>query len=226
MLRSQQRQDIVLPARDEFSTVVPALLERHLETLLVGSAISLEVIRERGYRSAITWQDLDGLGFRGTQKRAECFPAMVIPLYDPTGCYTHSVVRWDHPRIDAKGREVRYDQPFGVSLRLDVPLRCLAGLRDAEQPLWWTEGSKKADALASRGLVAISTPGVDGWRSPSAIVDLFGIPLKSRAVYCAYDSDVLTKPTVRRALEALAAWMSQRGASFMVVDWTRLSEAA
>jgi putative DNA primase/helicase len=102
-----------------------------------------------------------------------------------------------------------------------VPRRCVEGLRDPSRPLWWTEGTKKVDALASLGLVAVNTPGVDGWRSPSAIADLYGIPLKGRDVVLAYDSDVLTNLNVRRALEALAAWMKQKGAEISVVDWSR-----
>ncbi len=188
-------------------------------------AIAAEVITERGYWTAIHWLELAGLGFRGTQKRPECFPALVIPQHDPTGEYTYSVLRWDTPRF-LHEREVKYDQPAGVGLRLDVPLRCIAGLRDPDQPLWWTEGSKKADALASRGLVAVSTPGVDGWRSWHAVPDLFGIPFKDRLVYCAYDSDVLTKPAVRQAVVSLARWLGQRGASVQVLDWTRVARTA
>jgi putative DNA primase/helicase len=186
-------------------------------------AIAPEVVAERGYWTAIRWLELEGLRFRGTQKRPECFPALVIPQHDPTGAYTYSVLRWDTPRLSPDGREIKYEQPARVGLRLDVPLRCLDGLRDSEQPLWWTEGAKKADALASRGLVAVSTPGVDGWRSWSAIPDLFGIPLRARPVYCAYDSDMLTKPAVRHAVVALAHWLQQKGASVQVLDWTRVA---
>jgi hypothetical protein len=194
----------------------------HFDVLTIGSAIAPEVIAERGYWTVTDWRQLDGLGFRSSQKRLECFPALVIPQHDPSGAYTHAVLRWDRPRTAAKGRQVKYDQPFGAGVRLDVPVRCVARLRDPRIPLWWTEGSKKADALASRGLVAVSTPGVEGWRSPSAIPDLYGIPLADRLVYCAYDSDVLTQPAVRQAVVALARWMRQKGAVISVIDWTKV----
>src|SRR5205085_1072874 len=103
-----------------FSTEFPRLLEHHVAVLRIGSSIAPELIRERGYWSATDWQQLSGLGFRGTQKRVECFPALVIPQHDPSGEETYSVVRWDRPRIDAKGKEIKYDQPAGVGLRLDV----------------------------------------------------------------------------------------------------------
>jgi len=191
---------------------------------LLQTSIAPEIIAERGYWTAVNWQQIDGLLFRGTQKRLECFPALVIPQYARWGDYTYSVLRWDHPRIDGKGRQVKYEQPAGVGLRLDVPRRCGEGLKDAELPLWWTEGAKKADALASKGLIAVSTPSVDSWRSPSAIPDLVGIPLKGRSVYCAYDSDGLTKSEVRKAVVTLARWMGQRGALVSVVHWPRILE--
>jgi hypothetical protein len=202
------------------------LLPRHFELLHVLSGIATEVIDERGYWTASDWKQLGGLGFRSNQMRLQCFPALVIPQYGPDGQYAHSVLRWERPFITAKGREIKYEQPASVGLRLDVPPRCVGGLRDPATPLWWTEGSKKADSLASRGLVAVRTPGVDGWRSPNAIPDLFGLPLKGRIVYCAYDSDILSKRNVRLAMTALVAWMRQRGAEVYVVDWTRAVDHA
>ena len=204
-----------------FSDEMPELLQSHLDMLTKGSGISLDVIRERGYRSALDWKALNGLGFKGYQKRAECFPGLVIPCYGPDGALTHHVVRWDRPHVKQNGHSARYEQPAGWGLRLDVPPRCVDGLRDATAPIWWTEGARKADCLASHGLVAVNTPGVDGWRSPSAVPDLIGIPFKGRTVVCAYDSDVMTKPAVRSAVVALARWLQQKGAAVRVVDWTK-----
>jgi hypothetical protein len=180
------------------------------------------VIEARGYWTATDWTDLDGLGFKSTQKHAGRFPALMIPQYGPDGEYVYTVMRPDRPRINAKGKAIKYEQPAAYGLRLDVPLPCLQRLRDPDWDLWWTEGAKKVDALASRGLVAVNTPGVDGWRSPNAIPDLFGIPLKDRRVICAYDSDVLTKPAVRLSVIALAHWMSQKGALVDLLDWSRI----
>ena len=200
------------------------LSDQHRALLEQGSRIAPEVIDERGYWTATHPRQLDGLGFSRVQTALQRLPALVIPHYGPDGQYTYSVLRPDRPRSSATGRLIKYEQPAGVGLRLDVPRRCIDGLRDPAQALWWTEGAKKADALASLGLVAVNTPGVDGWRSPSAIPDLFGIPLKGRIVICAYDSDVLIKPNVLRAVEALAAWMRQKGADVRVIDWTRATK--
>jgi hypothetical protein len=203
------------------STNTRELAPRHREVLEKGSAISPEVIGERGYWSAHRWQDLMGIGLASTQNRPDCLPALVIPCHGPDGAPTYMVVRYDRPRTRKNGDVIKYEQPRGIGLRLDVPRRCVEGLRDPDAPLWWTEGTKKVDALASVGLVAVNTPGVDGWRSPSAIPDLFGIPLRNRPVVCAYDSDVLSKPAVRRAVRALGYWMIQKGAGVEVLDWTR-----
>jgi hypothetical protein len=211
------------------------LAPHHFETLTVASAIAPDVIAERGY---YTIDDVKGLialeKFRGTQKWTECLPALVIPQHDVSGEEIPPVIRYDRPRVrkDKAGSVIRYVQPAGVGLRLDVPPRCLPGLRDTGQPLWWTEGAKKADALTSAGVVTVSTPGVDGWRGFGALPDLYAIPWKGqdaggnplpRAVICAYDSDVLTKPAVRKAVEALVRWMEQKGAEVHIVDW-RLAE--
>lgn len=216
------------PSREPQLDCIPnptkrVLADHHRITLEQGSGIAPEVIDERGYWTAMDWRQLDGLLFRGTQKRPECSPALVIPQHDPAGDYTYAVLRYDRPRTRQNGDVIKYEQPAAVGLRLDVPRRCVAGLRDPSLPLWWTEGAKKADALASLGLVAVNTPGVDGWRSPTAIPDLYGIPLKGREVILAYDSDVLTSPPVRRAVEALGAWMKQKGAVVSVLDWSRVA---
>jgi putative DNA primase/helicase len=199
------------------------LAQHHRRVLEEGSAILREVIQQRGYWTAERWQDLEELvpPFRGTQKAPEQFPCLVIPQHGPDGEYTYSVLRPDCPRVDRKGKMAKYVQPAGAGVRLDVPLCCLAGLREAERPLWITEGARKADALASVGLVAMNTPGVDAWRSPSVIPDLFGIPFKERAVVIAYDSDAMTKPAVWQAVIALARWLQQKGAAVEVLDWRR-----
>src|SRR4051794_21646951 len=146
------------------STNSRELTAQHRAVLEQGSAISSEVIAERGYWTARRWQDLLGMGLSSTQNRPECFPALMIPCHGPDSAATYSVVRYDRPRSRKNGEIIKYEQAQGAGLRLDVPPRCVQGLREPEATLWWTEGAKKADALASAGLVAVNTPGVDGWR--------------------------------------------------------------
>jgi hypothetical protein len=208
------------------SKAVRPLAEHHRRTLEVESAIRADVIDERGYRTAYHWQELDGLGFRGTQKRPECFPALVVPQWAPNGECPYSAVRWDNPRVTLGGRVIRYDMPAGTALRLDVPPRCRPGLLDTEQVMWITEGSKKADALASRDAIAVSLPGVWTWKTASVMADLDSIAWRDRRVILVFDDDALTKRQVRNALLRLAAWLLNRRADVRIVDWARLPGVA
>jgi hypothetical protein len=53
---------------DHFTKEIPELLVAHLDHLKA-SAISLEVIRERGYRSVLGKKDLKDHGFTTSQQR-------------------------------------------------------------------------------------------------------------------------------------------------------------
>src|SRR5437660_8307006 len=95
------------PVAANFSVECPDLLQHHFDQLRIDSSISLEVIRERGYCSATEWLQLEGLLFKGNQKRIPCFPALVIPQYDRSGDRIHSVLRWDSPRLDWNGHPIK-----------------------------------------------------------------------------------------------------------------------
>jgi len=75
--------------------------------------------------------------------------------------------------------------------------------------LWVTEGSKKVDALASKGACAVSLASVWEFKGKNEmggavfLADWDHIALKGRTVYLAFDSDVVTKAPVRQALERL-----------------------
>ena len=47
---------------------------------------------------------------------------------------------------------------------LDVPRRCHSWVGDPSRPLFITEGARKADAAAARGLCCLALLGVWGWR--------------------------------------------------------------
>lgn len=144
-----------------FSEAIPELLTDHFLHLNDGSGLSIDVIRERGYRSILGKSELEKLGFSSAQRRA---PGILIPLWSVDGKEAGFQFRPDHPRTDRHGRPVKYDSPAGSSNRLDCPPRCQKLLGNPQVPLWITEGSKKADALASRGACAISVTGVWGFK--------------------------------------------------------------
>jgi hypothetical protein len=203
-----------------FSTEAAGLLQEHFEHLHTGSGISVGVIRERGYRSILGKAELEKLGFSPSQQR---IPGILVPLWGVDGEVVGYQYRPDHPRSDQRNRPIKYESVPGSSNHLDCPPRCRSMLPDPAIPLWVTEGSKKADALASRGACAISLTGVWGFKGKN---DLGGITLlaewdlialKGRNVYLAFDSDIVTKKPVRKALHRLEQHLERKGAVVLVV---------
>ena len=186
----------------------------HEAMLVEGSALSREIIAERGYRTTTSTADIVQLGFSPAQARV---PGLLIPLHDVWGQTGLHVLRPDNPR-QIGGRALKYEYPKGARLILDVPPRCRSALGDPQVELWITEGAKKADALADRGMCAISLNGVWAWRGKNvhggktALPDWEGVALNDREVVLAFDSDVVSKPQVRLALTRLAQFLRSRGA--------------
>ncbi len=186
-----------------FCEALPELLSEHFRHLHEGSGISLEVIKERGYRSTLGKTDLENLGFSSSQRRA---PGIIVPLWGVDGTAAGYQFRPDNPRSDTRGRPVKYETPAGSANRLDCPPRCQKMMGDPKVALWITEGSKKADAIASHGACAMSLSGVWGFKGKNEfggitfLSDWDHIALKERVIYLAFDSDVVTKEPVRKAL--------------------------
>jgi hypothetical protein len=136
-----------------------ALEERHLQHLL-SSGISLEVIKERGYRSTDGGAELLELGFSRDQARLS---GLLIPIYSPLGGDPLWQLRPDEPRREVKGNKVKIRKyelaPFSEN-RLDAHPRIQPQLKNVSIPLWITEGVKKADALISAGECAVALIGV------------------------------------------------------------------
>jgi hypothetical protein len=196
------------------------LLPQH-ERLLRQSAISREVESARNYWSATTGKELEALGFASAQRRV---PALVIPIHDATGKLVLHQIRPDTPRI-RRGKALKYETPAGERLTLDVPPTIRHQLGNPKEPLWITEGCRKADAAVSAGACCVSLLGVWSWRGTNsdggkvAIAPLTeGIAWNGRRVYLAFDSDVARKPDVKRALDRLAAYLVARGADVLLVQ--------
>ena len=154
-----------------------AVSPEHL-TMLQNSAINEDVIRSRGYRTIANVQDLKELGFSPSQFRV---PGLLLPLHTTDGKIGLYVYRPDNPRVfedKKKGRNpdgtypnkvIKYEIPKGAGIRLDCPPICRLQLGDPSVPLWITEGQKKADALASKGLCAIALLGVWNFKGKNAM---------------------------------------------------------
>jgi hypothetical protein len=181
------------------------LLDDH-RSMLAASAISDDVIAARGYFSATQRSELADLGFATIQR---IVPALVVPLWGVNGEIVNYQARPDRPRIDSeRGRQIKYETVAGSSIALDVTPTQRQHIGSARRPLWFTEGAKKADALASRDVCAVALTGVWCFRTD----DWDRIALDGRRVYIAFDNDVMRKRSVHSALEALAKLVAGYGA--------------
>ena len=208
-----------------FSETIPELMTEHFRHLSEGSGISADVIKERGYRSLLGKSELEKLGFARAQRRT---PGILIPLWGVDSKETGYQYRPDRPRLDTRGRPVKYESPAGAGNRLDCPPRCQKILGDPKAPLWITEGSKKADALASHGACAVSVTGVWGFKGKNQfggitfLADWDYIALKGRTVYLAFDSDIVSKDMVRKALEHIGEHLKRKGATVHIIQLPQL----
>lgn len=211
----------MMPSKDGPLT----MLEPHHYQLLRESAISDSVATSRGYQSAVSKSHLKVLGFADYQCRT---PALIIPIWNVHGEIGLYQARPDSPRI-RRGKPVKYETPSGARLILDVPPTCRDQLGNPAIPLWITEGSRKVDSAVSHGLCCIGLQGVNGWRGTNthggktALPDWAMIALNGRAVYVAFDSDVMDKAPVALALRSLGAFLGSRGAN---VRYVRLGKEA
>jgi putative DNA primase/helicase len=184
----------------------------HRDTLI---AIDPVRVQERQYRTIPPQTAPDGpvavelnrLGFAPAHVTHACrVGALVIPGFDTRQDIVWAQLRGNVPFPASGGRTFRYTGPKDAQVRLDFG----PTPTDAEDPLWITEGVKKADALATLGLRAVAMPGVWNWHgngNGSAIhPDMDALP-KGMTVRIVFDADTATKPNVAQAQERLVAWL-------------------
>ena len=223
----QDRLTSVVPRIEGHESLEGILAPHHLAMLREKSGISDGVISTRGYRTISDPNELSSLGFSPVQCRV---PGLLIPVHTPDGGNTLYAYRPDNPRVveerNKKKRPdgtnpckvIKYEMPKGSSSRLDCPPNCQPMLANPAIPLWITEGQKKADALASRGLCAIDLLGVWNFKGKNEfggttlLADFDHIAFEGREVRLIYDSDVMTKPLVRQALKRLTEHLQRKKA--------------
>ena len=203
-----------------FSDEIPGLLQSHLDHLQA-SGIFHEAIRQRGYESVLGHKRLKDLGFGRQQCRT---PGMLIPLWGVDG---HEIVgyqfRPDSPRLNSKGKPIKYENPRGISVRLDTPPACRESLGNPSVPIWFVEGVKKADSLASRQECAVTLTGVWNFKGRNSLggttilADFDYIALKDRECYICFDSDYRDNPSVSKAAARLAEHLGRKGARVRIV---------
>jgi hypothetical protein len=201
-----------------------SILDQH-QQLLAASAITHEVADQRGYVSIDSRKQLQRYA-KGFGNKCPV-PGLLIPLRRKDGSVWGYQYRPDAPRVmDGKPRkyETPYQQPGGI----DVPVAINGKLGDPSQPLFVTEGSRKADAAVSAGLCCVSVLGVWSWRGTNpvggkvALPEWHDIALNGRRVVLAFDSDVIRKQAVAVALAGLGNYLRSKDAK---VEYLHLSDA-
>lgn len=201
---------------------LPPLSPEHY-TALTSGGISPLVAIGRGYAS-LSRDDGSHLDIltrerfsKAAQQHLGLSAAMYIPTFNPDGARVSAQVRWDRAREtgDGKGqlKSIKYDQPFGKPVPLDVHPDNHESIKDVGVDLWITEGIKKGDCLTSLGLCVVSLGGVWNWKTAGAAQpDWDSIPLRAtdgtgRRVRIVFDADAVEKAGVAKAQEAFARWL-------------------
>lgn len=199
-----------------------ALTARHA-AMLAASGIPPEHASARGYVSVDTKKRVRDLGVAA----GGCsVPGLLVPQRAADGSVWGYQYRPDHPRL-RNGKSVKYETPARQRNGIDVPPGVEQSLGDPSVPLWVTEGVKKADSAAVRGLACVALPGVWSWRGTNskggkvAVADWHDVALNDRRVVLAFDSDVTVKPAVHAALTELARYLQTKGAH---VDYCHLPD--
>jgi hypothetical protein len=194
------------------------LSPEHLAQLRA-SALTDEIIRQRGYCTFTEYRALRDLGF--SEAQAGRTPALGIPLWNQRGEPYGWQIRPDSPRVnltrgDLKGK--KYELPRGARAHLDVHPSQMSAASDPARRLWITEGIKKGDSLAAQGECCIALSGVWAWRGSNkeggntALAGWHDVALNDRQVYIIFDNDTMRLPAVRAALEALHDYLTSRKA--------------
>ncbi len=143
-----------------------------------------------------------------------------IPYFDPTG-NPLNYVRWKlFPLIES-------NQPKYMQVEKTIPRLYLPPLidwekicEDSSRRIIITEGEKKAACATNLGLPCIALGGV--WSFTAKKWHLKEIPdwnwfdLKNREVEVCYDGDMYTNDNVAKALDALTAMLTKRGARVFI----------
>lgn len=200
-------------------TAYDALDNEHRHMLEVESGLDRDIINARGYDSITDVSRLEYLGFAKVQRR----PGLLIPLRGPDGSNAGYQLRPNKPRNNRNKEPIKYESPQGSNVRIDCPSASLELIGDPSTPLWTTEGVKKGDSLAGRGLCAIDVIGVWNFKGRNPYgghvvsTDLDFIAFNGRTNYFVFDHDVMTKRSVAQALERFSEIVRRKGAKPMYV---------
>jgi P4 family phage/plasmid primase-like protien len=198
------------------------LSPRDRQTLECDSAISPECIAATGYITVTDSRLLEKLDFPRSQW---IVPAVLMPIRGADGEPVSYQIRPHSPR-KLHSKELKYETRAKdrAAWHCNPTVRHL--LSDPHATLYITEGVKKADSFASKGVCAIALTGVWNWRGTNekggstALAsfddiawkgkDENGNPLQRRVVIV-FDSDASEKEGVRSSLRRAGPYFEHRG---------------
>jgi hypothetical protein len=197
------------------NNTIPELKAHHIRQLEEKSGIAREVISERGVRTAAGGRELPK-GFSWRQRRRGA--GILFTVHRPNG-----EISWTFrpDELDPKDPGRKYEQPSkhygGPGNVLDIHPRHRHLLEVHEVEITFVEGIKKADALTSRGILAIGLSGVWNFLADGQpIPDMMEIPVNGRRINILFDSDMLYNPNVQEAAKRLAEHLTERGAEVWI----------
>lgn len=182
------------------------LHDRHAK-MLEESGITPEHARARGYISVDSGnrKRLEEVGIVKAVRKSD---GLLIPLLRIDGEAGGYQFRPDNPRVDKKGKDIKYETPYRQPNMIDFPPGVAERLADRSTPIWITEGVKKADAGFCAGLAIVGLTGVWNWlRDHAALPDFRDLALRDRETILCFDSDFAVKPEVWRAVRDLGEWL-------------------
>jgi len=198
---------VFYPMEDQYTSFEAYLSEEHREHLHK-NGLSDAVIDGRPYYSIddnVREYLVEDWGFPEYKVEPE---GLAIPRYHLGVEEVAPQIRYDVPQVDEDGEERRYDSVAGCGGVLDVHPAAAAYLTEIEIPLWAPESIKGADALLSRGRLAVGFQGVWGWSSNGRLAPGWRkIPLTGREVFIAFDSDVHRRRDLQVAIRRYTSYL-------------------
>jgi len=197
--------------------ITAPLTQAHYD-ILKARAIDDKLILARGYKS-IEADECEDYGFAPWQR----FSGLLIPGWGMDGTNKGYQIRPDHPRMDKKGRPIKYESPHKQHNFLDMnPLISRNTLQEVVGAPYTTkaitEGALKGDALGSFGIAAIAITGVWGWRGKNehqgrtALADWHDVAIRGAKFVIVFDSDAFTNPKVAHSARELQRFLVYKGA--------------
>ena len=193
-------------------------LPHHLTDFLK-SGLTRETLEKARYESVPEKIIEDGLDDLGRKKKKRLCSHWKIPITNPFNRQTYyDRKKLDEPIIQNKGKanekEIYYVSPAKSAPHLYFSLQVddWKKILDSNEPIFLTEGEKKADKLIQEGYYAVAISGVWCWsKDHYPIDDMDLICTNKRQIFITFDSDYRTKASVQSALTQLKLCIEEKG---------------